>query len=196
MKLQRIEKVSNYRKVADAARTTISRDAGTGEPNKLWKKVILLSEHSPIRLLKFHWKWTDLPYWVSVHFTRHKFGIDHWVSTQRNDRQDNYDRKKAQQDSPVMHEVEANAQAIINISRKRLCKQASEETQKAWKAVLEEIKKEDEVLYEACVPECVYRGFCPEFYTCGYTKTLSYELHLEHYRKDVIEFQEKQNKNK
>ena len=38
-----------WREVADAARTTIRQDEGTGEPSARWKKRILLAEHSPIR---------------------------------------------------------------------------------------------------------------------------------------------------
>ena len=34
----------------------------------------------------------------------------------------------------------------------------------------------DEELAFCCVPECVYRGFCPEKYPCGRTK-------LEFYKK-------------
>ena len=74
--------IGTWRSVADAARTTIRMPEGTKEPSSKWKKTILLSEHSPIRKLMFSWKWTNLPYWVSVHFVRHKFGIEHFVSTQ------------------------------------------------------------------------------------------------------------------
>ena len=52
-----------WREVADAARTTIRREEGEGEPSSRWKKRILLAEHSPVRKLCFNWKWTDLPYW-------------------------------------------------------------------------------------------------------------------------------------
>lgn len=47
---------------------------------------MLLAEHSPIRKLIISWKWYDLLSWVSVHLVRHKFGVDHWVRTQRTDR--------------------------------------------------------------------------------------------------------------
>ena len=40
---------STWRDVADAARTTINREAGAGEPSAAWKKRMLLAEHSPIR---------------------------------------------------------------------------------------------------------------------------------------------------
>ena len=109
-----------WREVADAARTTIRQDEGTKEPSSKWKKRILLAEHSPIRKLCFNWKWLDLPYWVSVHFVRHKYGIEHFVSTQRTDRT-GVVRDANRQDAPVMHECFANAQAVMFISRRRLC---------------------------------------------------------------------------
>ena len=33
------------------------------------------------------------------------------------------------------------------------------------------------------VPECIYRGFCPEFHSCGYTDTPEYAAALAEYRK-------------
>ena len=56
MKCKMIKKVGNWRDVADAARTTIRMDEGTGEPRLSWKRSMLLAEHSPIRKLIFNWK--------------------------------------------------------------------------------------------------------------------------------------------
>ena len=173
--------LGDWRGVADAARTTIRRDEGEGEPSSKWKKRILLAEHSPIRKLCFNWKWLDLPYWVSVHFVRHKYGIEHFVSTQRTDRTGE-DRNAKMQDAPVMHECFANPQAIMFISRRRLCNQASPETRAAWKLVVDEIAKVEPELAACCVPECVYRGFCPEFRPCGFCGTPAYEKMLAQYR--------------
>ena len=147
MEIKFLEIKTTWREVADAARTTVSMDRGTKEPSKSWKKNILLSEHSPIRQLILKWKWIDLKYWVSVHFVRHKIGIEHFVSTQRTDRTGE-DREIKAQSSPVSHECIANAQAIINISRKRLCNTASKESREAWKAVLEKIKEKDHAIYQ------------------------------------------------
>ncbi|MBQ9693204.1 MAG: thymidylate synthase ThyX [Kiritimatiellae bacterium] len=165
---------STWRDVADAARTTINKEAGNGEPSSSWKKRMLLAEHSPIRQLVFRWKWVGLKSWVSVHLVRHKFGIDHFVSTQRSDRTGN-DRNAARQDTPVSHECIANAQAIMTISRKRLCMQASPETREAWKLLVDAIAQENPELASCCVPECVYRGFCPEFKCCGFAKSPAFE---------------------
>ena len=170
-----------WREVADAARTTIRLEEGKLEPSSRWKKRILLSEHSPIRKLCFNWKWIDLPYWVSVHFVRHKFGIEHFVSTQRTDRTGE-DRTCARQDAPVVHECFANVQAVLFMSRRRLCAQASPETREAWKQVVKAIAEKEPELGDCCVPECVYRGFCPEFKSCGYCDTPAFKDAVKKYR--------------
>lgn len=166
--------------VKDAARTTINKDKSEVYPTDEWKKRILLAEHSPVRKIKISWKWR-IKYWVSVHFVRHKFGIEHWVGTQRSDRTGN-DRDSITQDAIVSHECEANPQALINISRKRLCNCASAETRQAWQDVKDAVAEQDKVLASVMVRECVYRGFCPEFTCCGYVNTPAYQKELEEYR--------------
>lgn len=171
-----------WSKVKRSARTTVSKEGEGLYPSDSWKKSILLAEHSPIRKIKFSWKWTNLKSWVSVHFVRHKYGIEHWVTTQRTDRT-GVNRDEAPQSTLVEHEAEANAQALINISRKRLCKQASVETRIAWREVRDEVAKKDPILAGVMVPECIYRGFCPELYSCGYAETEAYKKELKEYRK-------------
>ena len=170
-----------WAKVKEAARTTISKDGEGAYPTDSWKKTILLAEHSPIRLIRTSWKWKDLKSWVSVHFVRHHAGIEHFVSTQRTDRT-GIDRDASRQDARVSHECEANAQALIFISRRRLCNQAALETREAWKEVRSRIKERDPVLASVMVPECIYRGFCPEFHSCGYVDTAAYAERLKEYR--------------
>jgi len=181
MKVESVEVKGTWREVADAARTTIGMEKGQKEPSSAWKIKMLLSEHSPIRQLSVKWKWKNLKYWVSVHFVRHKIGIEHFVSTQRTDRTGK-NRDKSFQSAPVTHECIADAQAIINISRKRLCLLASKETTTAWKAFLKELKKKEPELVSVCVPECVYRGFCPEIKSCGFFRTPAFERQLDKYR--------------
>lgn len=171
-----------WREIANSARTTIGLEAKEGNISSSWKKRMLLCEHSPTRKLKISWKWYNLKYWVSTHFVRHKFGIEHFVSTQRTDRT-GVDRDEEKQSAEVMHEAEANAQTIINISRRRLCTSASPETQKAWKEFLNELKETEPELYEVCVPDCIYRGHCYEYTPCGYSKTSEYKQKLEEYRR-------------
>ncbi len=182
VKIKFVKIKGTWREVADAARTTISMEKGKKEPSSRWKKNMLLSEHSPIRQLIIKWKWVNMKSWVSVHFVRHKIGIEHFVSTQRTDRTGK-DRDKVPQSALVSHECIANAQVIMTISRKRLCMQASKETREAWKELLKEIKKVQPELADACVRECVYRGFCPEMYPCGFSETKEFSEKLKKYRK-------------
>lgn len=184
MKVQIKDIKGTWREVADSARTTINMNEGVKEPSSRWKKNILLAEHSPIRKIHISWKWYDLLSWVSVHFVRHKIGIEHWVRSQRTDRT-GVNRNDLKQSELLEHECEADAQAMINISRKRLCSQASKETTEAWRTVLNNIKDKQPELYSVCVPECIYRGFCPEIKSCGYYKTSEYKRRLDYYRSGV-----------
>lgn len=171
-----------WRDVKRAARATVHRNGAGQYPDDGWKKSILLAEHSPIRQIRFKWCWSGLKYWISVHFVRHKIGIEHWVSTQRTDRT-GINRDELRQDAPVEHMCEADAQALINISRKRLCTQAAAETRNAWKEVVAAVETADPVLASVLVPECIYRGFCPEMKPCGYAETAEYKTRLADYRR-------------
>lgn len=186
MKVTNLKIVGSWREVADAARTTIGLEPGTKEPSAKWKRTILRCEHSPIRKMFVSWKWEDLPYWVSVHFTRHKFGIEHWVSTQRTDRT-GVDRATLPQNALVDHECLCNLAEFIFISRRRLCHQASTETRLAWRAVVNAVGAIDGSIASACVPECVYRGFCPEFKTCGFANSDAFIKCLSDYRNFAID---------
>ncbi len=186
MKANLLSIKGTWREVADAARTTIGLEAGTGEPSSSWKRRMILAEHSPIRKLHINWKWTDLKYWVSVHLVRHKYGIEHFVQSQRPDRPNSTDnRDDAPQSTLINHEGIANLQAIINISRKRLCNQAMPETREAWQAFLETFKEFEPELYGACVPDCIYRGWCYEYKSCGYHLTENYKERLVEYRAGI-----------
>lgn len=184
MKAEFLGSKGTWREVANSANTTIHKEAGTKELSSQWKRRMLLCEHSPIRQILIKCKWYELKSWISVHFVRHKFGIEHWVRTQRTDRT-NVNRDELPQGNLVEHEFEANAQAIINISRKRLCNQASKETREAWQAVLESIKEDQLELYSVCVPDCIYRGWCYEFKSCGYHKTPQFQERLNEYRSGI-----------
>lgn len=85
----------------------------------------------------------------------------------------------------VEHEILASSQSMISISRKRLCKQASVETQEAWKEMLNSIKDVEPELYAVCVADCVYRGHCYEYKSCGYHKTKEFESKLKEYREGI-----------
>ena len=171
----------DWMKIKSACMTTISKDAGK-EPTQEWKRRLLLCEHSPIRRGTISWKFDEIPYCISTHFVRHHEGVEKWVGTERADRTEIKDRSQRSQMDMVPMEMEANIQAIINISRKRLCTSADPLTIKYWKAVLEAIKEYDEDIYWACVPECVRCGGCPEYKSCGYYDNLMKDAEPEEQR--------------
>lgn len=132
-----------------------------------WKSKLLKAEHSPIRELWFGFRLT-IPYWVSVHLVRHHIGCNHYVQTQRNDRQSKYDRNNAPQGQTVSHIFSINAQELIQLAHKRLCYQASPETREAVKLMCDEAIKVCPELQELLVPLCIYRnGKCAEMFPCG-----------------------------
>jgi len=166
--------------VSEAMRTTIN-EAGSRVYSTKWCKRLLLAEHTPLRLISFFWRWEKLPYWVSVHFTRHKIGVEHFVRTQRTDRT-GINRNLEMQGAFVEHMVKANVQALINMARKRLCRNASPETRYAFLLVKHRMEEYDDAVASVLVPECVYRGFCPEIEPCGHSKSPEYQEELRLYR--------------
>ena len=56
----------NWQDVKDSTMNTIGKTTGK-YPTSEWKRKLIMSEHSPIRRIKFYWRWKDLKYWVSVH---------------------------------------------------------------------------------------------------------------------------------
>ena len=139
-------------------------------PSEEWKKKILTAEHSPIRCLWFVIKMVGIPYYISNHFVRHKHGVEHFVSSQRNDRQQMYDRTQAPQDAPVNHILYVNAQELMNMAHRRLCGQADEKTQEIMQAICARVEWACPEFVGLLVPMCKYRGKCPEMKPCGRLK--------------------------
>lgn len=147
------------------AMNTIGRK-WSGEVSDEWKRKILKAEHSPIRTLWFTVR-MEVPYWVSTHFVRHKYGVEHYVSSQRNDRQDKYDREEAPQGAFVTHVMDINAQELMQMARMRLCGQASSETRWVMARICSEVKRTNPEFSEFLKPKCLIHGGCNEFKPCG-----------------------------
>lgn len=197
---------ADWIRVVNAARRTWGKKPIDHEPSDKFKKKILLAEHSPIRLLEYDFTIEDVRQWVTVHLVRHHEGCEKFVHTQRQDINDEIEKItqnviKVLEDANLAKagwrerdylfqgtsndmDMTCNAQAFINISRKRLCIGcASKETRQAWEIVIEMLKEHDPILASKCVPECIYRGFCPEFERCcGYCNSKQYQDRLKDYR--------------
>lgn len=161
----------NWLKIKSACMTTISKEAGK-EPNKDWKRKLLICQHSPIRRSMVSWKWDEIPYAISTHFARHHEGCEKFVGTSREDRT-GVDRSQRSQMDCVPMEMDANIQALLNISEKRLCMSADRTTRKYWEGVIEAIQEHDEDIAWAMVPQCVRCGSCVEpFSDCHFYENL------------------------
>lgn len=210
-----MSRIGTWQDVRDAARNTVDkRELGPDvDVSSSFKRRILLAEHSPIRCLQFRIRLENLPYWVSVHLVRHKIGVEHFVTTQRDDRDVSgkvrmdagidvlmdlirsytrrlvgdgpVSRKYKMQGELVTHEMLINAQSLIQLGRKRLCYLASPETTASVALVRAMLHDEGEPeLASVMVPECIYRGFCPETEICKpkFVQVPKFQRDLERYR--------------
>ena len=74
----------DWKRVKNHCRTTDNKDFTENDASETFRKKLLMSEHSPIRLLEFDWSWKGIAYWVSTEWSRHKF--EKFISSQRDDR--------------------------------------------------------------------------------------------------------------
>lgn len=164
--INRIE--NDWVNIKNKCRVTVNKEYTDNEPKSKFKTDLLISEHSPIRLLKVDWSWRGILSWISVHFSRHKWEC--FISTQRTDRT-GVDRNELPQGELVNMDGEANAQALIDTARKRLCFQASNETREYMEDLKLSIKEVEPELADVLVPNCIYRMGCPEFQECGFIES-------------------------
>lgn len=163
VKITRWPSEEDWMEVKRRALVTVGLKPKTA-PDSEWKRKILKARHSPIRYLQFSFDLT-VPYWVSVHLCRHVHAQP-YVRSQRNDRQDQYDRNKAPQDAPVDMIWDMNAEELLVIANKRLCKQASMETQMVVLDMCKQAAQHCPELAGLLVPACVHYGSCKEMYPC------------------------------
>ena len=175
MKIE-ITKVTSWTDVLNAARFTQRKDPRSGEPSVAWKKKIIKAEHSPLRCLMFNIDFYDIPNYVSVHLVRHVHAQP-FVSTSRPDIDGKQiPRKEQKKIDPVNMRLFLNAQEIINISKVRLCSKAESKTREIWRQVVEELRKIEPELANACVPSCFYK-----IKSCGLADTETFQLVVNDY---------------
>ena len=184
---------TSWKRALNAARKTVGKAPLDKEPSDGWKGWMLLAEHSPIRLVEYDISFESIRQWVTTHIVRHWLGSIPFVHSQREDRRQlDCSRDELPQGALNDMDLAVNAQALINISRKRLCSKASPETRLAWQRAKDAINEIDPIMASKMVPNCIYRGFCPEHDTCGYAYTEKFQKDLEEYRKDTVELHKQQ----
>jgi len=158
-----IEDITNDRLMRRACDMT--RKPGL-KPSTINRAKLLMCEHSPARMIEFWIEGLEIPSFVSVHLVRHHQGITGpFVESNRDDRGGAGDTA-VNRLTPVNHGAKYNAQALINMSRKRLCYNSHRTTVSVWMKVRKAMKKVCPDTADFMVPECVYRGFCPELKQC------------------------------
>lgn len=154
--------------VKNKCRTTVGKSYSEVNATEDFKKKLLISQHSPMRLLKVDFTWNNIKSWCATHFSRHKWEC--FISTKRSDRT-GVDRGFLSQDESVILDGEMNAQHLVDTSRVRLCYQASKETREFMedlKDTLHSIPETKEIA-DVMVPNCIYRNGCPEgFSPCNF----------------------------
>lgn len=160
-----IKKLVDWDVVKEAALATENKRPKEPFPSEEWKAKMLLAEHSPIRALQFFIRMEDIPYYVAMHLVRHKHGVEWFCATSREDRT-GVPREERRQTDLVNLSCIINAQALIAISRKRLCNKADKTTQAVWVEVKKVMKGVDAIVADAMLPECAYRGKCTELKPC------------------------------
>ena len=171
IELLRYPTEADWKRCLYLARATQGKFDEANVPSYEWRHRILRAEHSPIRTLMFTIEMKNIPYYSSVHFVRHKYGVEHYVQSQRV----NPDRGAERQDAPVTHTMDLNAQALINIMRKRLCYKADHTTHEIALQIKAQILYKDGtgIWNDILVPECCYRAnYCPEMKPCDARKVL------------------------
>jgi hypothetical protein len=150
----------------NACRTTVNKKHTENEPSDEFKVSLLLSEHSPIRLIRLGWVWENMKSWIATHWCRHVH-MEKFISTQRTDRT-GINRDNEPQSALVTFEGDTTAQNLIDSHRKRLCYQSSDETREYAEDFKAKINEIDESLAFVLVPNCIYRCGCPEFEQCKF----------------------------
>lgn len=157
----------DWMEVKRRALVTVGKNPVT-PPNSQWKFKILRARHSPIRYLIYSYYIHDIPSWVSVHLVRHHLGCQPYVKTQRNDRQTEFDRNAARQDTPVDMIIDINAEELQTIANKRLCMQAADETRAVVAEMCKLAAKATPELDSLLIPDCArHGGICYEMFPCG-----------------------------
>lgn len=153
------------------ALVTIGKHPAT-PPSEEWKHAILKARHSPIRYLRFSFDLT-VPYYVSVHLARHVHAQP-YIRSQRNDRQGQYDRNAARQDTPVEMVWDLNGDELITVAEKRLCQLAAPETRQVVAQMCREVIKVCPEFTGLLAPPCIKYGICNEMKPCGRLEVMNH----------------------
>lgn len=197
----------NVIKLTDVSLAQRACSFTTGKESHITLSKLYKYGHSPIRTQLFWVELKNIPLFVASQLVRSHVGVQFFQISKRIDRGgedfkevcidimnniDNPDSIIKISELPAKFDRYAptdlafiiNAEALINMSHKRLCNKASIETREIVGAIKEKIKTIDPELYKHLVPMCIYRGgICSEPNSCGLNKSEIFKKMLENYLK-------------
>lgn len=137
-------------------------------PDIKWRREMLECRHSPIRELQFRFLLEGIPYWVAMHLVRHHVGFQPYVRSQRTDRT-GISRDELPQNEPVDMIISCNAEALLTLANKRLCRQTAPETRKVVEDICSKVIHYCPEFEGFLVPQCGRDGgVCHERRCCGH----------------------------
>lgn len=160
-----IKDISGLEYFKKACEATTGKRLKKEQTENLLKKMYK-AEHSPIRCRIFFIEIKNVPTFVCNHFVRHKVGVEFFCLSHRSDRTGVKD-ELSNRLTPTNFAMLINAQALINMARKRLCNKASRETCEVMGLIKDTMEAVDSELAYRMVPDCEYRGYCHEIQPCG-----------------------------
>lgn len=137
---------------------------------------MILSEHSPSRIVRYLIKIENIPYYAHVHLIRHNVGVQFYVLSQRDDGgfQEVTPRDDIPQGAMITMYLDANVQGLLNIAKFRSCYKAHRIVQSfinKLKIALYESENSDEydhMLGKLLLKRCEWNGgYCQEPKPCG-----------------------------
>lgn len=140
---------------AECCGSTLGKEATLPNYGKM-----LYARHSPIRAIMFRIEMV-IPSFVSVHFVRHKVGVEHFVQSMRDDKT----TVKADRDTLVRHVMICNAEAVLNMAAKRLCGKAHAQTRATMQDIKFAMSSIDLALSYHMLPPCA-DAKCRELVSC------------------------------
>ncbi len=136
-------------------------------PDSDWISAMLEARHSPIRRAVYSFEFRGIPSNTATHFCRHVHAQP-YVSTLRTDRAREIDGDSAPRCTPVDMILDVNAEELMVMSNKRLCRQAAEITRAIMHGMAQLAGEATPEIAPLLVPMCEYHGgVCHELISCG-----------------------------
>lgn len=165
--------------VLNIARLTQNKPPATKEPSEEWKRKLITSRHSPLRLIQFLVV-GEVPGFVCTHLARHTYQSPQpFIGTGRPDIMHTDKRPLDTAIRPFA--LYFNADSWIDIYEQRSCRKASRETREIVDSIRIKISKIEPLIADMSFRPCEKYGRCNEFEPCDYIGSGIYKIMRERF---------------